>query len=262
MSLKTGLDRPCKRQSLGRGVKRAIMVEFIYSTLERGLSVLKNQNYHLDRSIPPDFLAGTMLRRFSWLLRGATRCLLFQRKFAFVFMAPKVNLRNARNVRFGKGVTLERGVIIDGLSREGIELGDNVMIGPYSVIRASVLSNLGSSIRIGKGSSVDAYSYIGAAGSITIGENVIMGQHISFHAENHVYDRVDIPIKYQGTIREGIVIGDDCWVGANTTFLDGACVGTGCVIGACSLVRGKIPPYSVAVGAPARILRSRLATQI
>jgi acetyltransferase-like isoleucine patch superfamily enzyme len=54
------------------------------------------------------------------------------------------------------------------------------------------------------------------------------------------------------------VIEDDCWVGANTTFLDGAHVGRGCVIAAGSLVRGEIPPYSVLVGSPARVLKSRL----
>jgi acetyltransferase-like isoleucine patch superfamily enzyme len=237
------------------------MTELLYRGLEYGLSSLKKREYRLDRSIPLSLLVGTVLRRLTWLVRGTVKCLVLQRRIRFVFMAPKVNLRNAALIRFGKGVTLERGVIVDGLSRDGIEFGDNVMIGPYSVVRASVLSNLGAGIRMGNGSSVDAYSYIGAAGPIAIGENVIMGQHISFHAENHNYDRVDIPIKHQGTRRQGIVIEDDCWVGANTTFLDGAHVGRGCVIAAGSLVRGEIPPYSVVVGAPARVLKSRLAAE-
>jgi len=103
---------------------------------------------------------------------------------------------------------------------------------------------------------MDAYSYIGAAGKVTIGEKVIIGQHIAFHAENHDYERADIPIKEQGTRRKGIVIKDDCWVGSNTTFLDGAQVGRGCVIAAGSLVRGEIPSDSIVVGAPARVLKS------
>jgi acetyltransferase-like isoleucine patch superfamily enzyme len=79
-----------------------------------------------------------------------------------------------------------------------------------------------------------------------------MGQHVSFHPENHVYDRTDIPIRSQGTTRLGITIEDDVWVGANVTFLDGAVVGRGCVIGAGSVVRGKIPPYCIAIGVPAK----------
>ena len=237
------------------------MVDFLYRALEHGLSSLKRREYRLDRSIPLSLLLGTVLRRFVWLVRGTIKCLLLQRRIGFVFMASNVNLRNAALIRFGKGVTLERGVIIDGLSRNGIELADNVMIGPYSVIRAGMLSHLGAGLRMGANSSVDAYSIIGAAALVTIGENVIMGQHIAFHAENHNYERVDIPIKQQGTQRKGIVIDDDCWVGSNTTFLDGARVGRGCVIGAGSLVRGDVPPYSVIVGVPARVLRSRLTTE-
>lgn len=233
----------------------------LYIVLENFLRWLKGREYRLDRSIPVSLLVGTLLRRLTWLTRGVAKCLIFQRRFRLIFIAPEVNLRSATRIRFGKGVTLERGVIIDGLSHDGVELGDNVMIGPYSVVRASVLSNVGAGIRMGNGSSVDAYSYIGAGGPITIGENVIMGQHISFHAENHNYDRTDIPIKYQGTRRSGIVIEDDCWVGANTTFLDGAHVGKGCVIAAGAVVRGEIPPYSVVVGAPARVLRSRLSNE-
>jgi len=237
------------------------MADFFYRALERGLSSLKRREYLLDRSIPLNLLAGTVLRRLAWLVRGAGKCLILQRRIRLVFMADGVNLRNAALIRLGKGVTLERGVMIDGLSRDGVELGDNVMIGPYSVIRAGMLSNVGAGVRMGKNSAMDAYSCIGAAGPVTIGENVIMGQHVAFHAENHNYERVDTPIKDQGTRRKGIVIEDDCWVGSNTTFLDGAHVGRGCVIAAGSLVRGEIPSFSIVVGAPARVLRSRLTAE-
>jgi len=238
------------------------MVDLLYRALERGLSALKKREYRLDRSIPPSILLGTVLRRFVWLVRGIIKCLVFQRRIRLVFMAPCVTLRNAALIRFGRGITLDRGVIIDGISRGGIEVGDNVMIGPYSVIRSGMLSNLGDGVQIGRNSSLDAYSYIGASGHVAIGENVIMGQHISFHAENHNYDRLDIPIRDQGTRRKGIQIENDCWVGSNSTFLDGAHVGHGCVIAAGSLVRGEIPPYSIVVGAPARVLRSRLKVNV
>jgi acetyltransferase-like isoleucine patch superfamily enzyme len=202
------------------------------------------------------------MRRFVWLLRGLAKCLILQGRIRFIYMAPQVNLRNANGIRFGKGVTLERGVIIDGLSRQLITLGENVVIGPYSILRASSPSNVGMGVRMGKNSAVDAYSFIGASGFVSIGENVIMGQHVAFHAENHNYERTDIPIKEQGTRRMGIVIEDDCWVGSNVTFLDGAYVETGCVIGAGSVVRGRIPGYSVAVGIPARVTRSRRSERL
>ena len=234
------------------------MSEDVYGALDRVLSLFKGQEYKLDRSVPFRLLCAIAIRRFCWLLRGATKCLVLQGKIRFLYMAPQVNLRNASRIRFGKGITLERGVIIDGLSCDGVHFGDNVVIGPYSVVRASLPSNLGAGVRMGSNSALDAYSFIGAAGLVEIGENVIMGQHVAFHAENHNYERTDIPIKQQGTRRQGIVIEDDCWVGSNTVFLDGAHVGRGCVIAAGAVVRGEVPAYSIAGGVPARVLRSRL----
>jgi acetyltransferase-like isoleucine patch superfamily enzyme len=233
------------------------MSDFLYRVLEQGVSSLKKRDYRLDRSIPLSLLTGMLLRRFAWLARGAVKCLVLQRRLGLVFMAPKVNLRNAALIRFGKGVTLERGVIVDGLSRNGVEFGDNVVIGPYSVVRASSPSNLGAGLRMGNNSAIDAFSFIGASGTVSVGENVIMGQHVSFHAENHNYDRTDVAIKHQGTRQKGIVVEENCWVGSNTVFLDGSHIGRGCVIAAGSVVKGYIPPNSVAGGIPARVIKSR-----
>ena len=64
-------------------------------------------------------------------------------------------------------------------------------------------------------------------------------------------EREDLP--YKGDT----VIGNDVWIGQNVTFLPGVHVGDGCIIGANSVVASDIPPYSVVVGNPARILRKR-----
>jgi len=228
------------------------MSEFLYKSVESFVGRIKGRPFLLDRNIPLSLLLGLLIRRATWLMRGVFKLLFLQRRIATVFMAKGVNLRGASLIRFGKGVTLERGVIIDGLMRKGVVLGDNVKIGAYSVIVGAPVSNLGEGISMGANSAVDAFSFIGSSGFVSIGENVIMGQHVSFHPENHVYDRTDIPIRSQGTTRLGITIEDDCWVGANVTFLDGAVVGRGCVIGAGSVVRGKIPPYCIAIGVPAK----------
>lgn len=233
------------------------MREQLYRLLDALLSRLKRAPYRLDRDIPLLLLLGLLMRRGIWLLRGLVKTLILQRRFGLVFMAKGVNLRGASLIRFGRGVTLERGVIIDGLLRRGITLGDHVMIGPYSVLAGAPVSNLGEGIVMGANSAVNAYSFIGSSGMITIGKNVIMGQHVCFHPENHNFDRLDVPVRAQGTTRQGIIIEDDVWVGSNVTFLDGAHVGEGSVIGAGAVVRGTIPRYSVAVGVPARVVRSR-----
>lgn len=234
------------------------MSEFFYKSVEALGSRIKGRPFHLDRSIPLSLLMGLLIRRSAWLVRGVLKLLFLQRRIVTVFMAKDVNLRSAALIRFGKGVTLERGVIVDGLMRRGVVLGNNVKIGAYSVIVGAPASNLGEGISMGANSAVDAYSFLGSSGFISIGENVIMGQHVGFHPENHNFERTDVPIREQGTTRVGITIEDDVWVGSNTIFLDGAHVGKGCVIGAGSVVRGSIPPYSIAVGVPAKVVRSRI----
>src|ERR1700679_1018247 len=112
------------------------MSDVVYSTLDFLLTQCKGHKYRLDRAVPLHLLFGTIIRRFCWMVRGAGKCLVLQGRIRFVYMAPHVNLRNRTRIRFGKGITLERGAVIDGLSRDGVEFGDNVVIGAYSVVRA------------------------------------------------------------------------------------------------------------------------------
>jgi acetyltransferase-like isoleucine patch superfamily enzyme len=225
--------------------------------LTRLIRKLKKSEHSVDAGIPASALLSVILRRLFWSLRGLVKLLVLQRKLGVVFMGPGVSLRNASMIRFGRGVTIERGVTIDGLSTDGVEIGDDVTIGPYCVIRASLLSHLGKGFHLGKHSALDAFSFVGASGGVWVGDRVIMGQHISFHAESHNFELLDRPIRDQGVTNKGIVIDDDVWVGSNVTFLDGVHVGTGCVIGAGAVVTKDLPPYSVAAGVPARVIDNR-----
>jgi acetyltransferase-like isoleucine patch superfamily enzyme len=228
------------------------------SLLERAITRLKGRTFTIDRGMPLRVLLTILLRRAIWLLRGLIKTATLTGRPRPVFMGPGTRLRNLSMCGFGKGVTLETGVILDGLSTDGIHLGDNVSIGAYSQIRASGISQVGFGLRIGNKSSCDSYSFFGAAAAIVIGENVIMGQHVSFHAQNHIFSRTDVPIRLQGVTGIGITIEDDCWIGSNVVFLDGCHIGEGCVIAAGAVVRGTIPPFSVVGGVPAKVLRSRI----
>lgn len=225
--------------------------------LDRIASRVKGSSYQLDPDLPLSALIGLALRRASWLLRGRLAFPLRNKK---LFLGKSVTLRNRGHFHFGSGTTIAQGCLIDGLSKNGVKLGRNVNIGPHTIIQASgVLSKLGTGCSIGDNSGIGGFSFIGCGGGVTIGRDVIMGQYVSFHSENHVVDRLDVPIRVQGVTRSGIKIEDDCWVGAKVTFLDGAHVGRGCVIAAGAVVRGEIPPYSIAAGVPARVVRSRVA---
>ena len=96
-------------------------------------------------------------------------------------------------------------------------------------------------------------------GPVTIGDNVMMGPEVVIYTSGHDFSRTDIPIMEQGSTEvEPVVIGSDCWIGRRAMIMPGVHIGDGCVIGAGAVVTKDIPPYSVAAGVPARVLKSRL----
>lgn len=135
-----------------------------------------------------------------------------------------------------------------------ITIGEKCTLHRYTMIVAN-----GGPITIGAGCSVNPYTvlYSGKAG-LTIGDNVRIAAHVVVIPENHLIGRVDMPIRFQGVSSKGVSIGSDVWIGTGAKILDGVSIGDGCVIGANAVVVKSLPPYSVAVGVPARVIRSRL----
>jgi acetyltransferase-like isoleucine patch superfamily enzyme len=234
------------------------MKKTIRKILEKIGSYFKGRIYKIDPELPLTSLFSLIYCRSL----GVLRCMLYGVAFRpskMIFIESGVVIKNRKKLILGRGVTLGKHALINGLSRDGVVLCDGVNIGPYTTIEAtSVASNLGRGIYIGESTGIGGFSSIGGAGGVRIGRNVIMGQYVSFHSENHNFQEVDKPIKNQGVTRKGITIEDDCWIGAKVTVLDGAHVGRGCVIAAGSVVRGKITSYSVVAGVPGTVIRSRL----
>ncbi|MBW2968415.1 acyltransferase [Candidatus Woesearchaeota archaeon] len=108
-----------------------------------------------------------------------------------------------------------------------------------------------------KGSGINRCCYLGAEGGIVIGKYTQIGPRVCMVTGRHQYSDSKKPIKNQKTLFEPIVIGDDVWIGANSTILGGVTIGNGAVIGAGAVVNKDIPPYSVAVGVPAKPIKSR-----
>ena len=74
---------------------------------------------------------------------------------------------------------------------------------------------------------------------------------------DHIMDDVDTPIKDQGIVKSPVRIGADTWLAAKCTVLRGSIIGRGCVLGSNSVVKGRIPDYSIAVGTPAKVVKNR-----
>jgi acetyltransferase-like isoleucine patch superfamily enzyme len=136
---------------------------------------------------------------------------------------------------------------------ENISLENNVSIG-----QNCILSSSEGALSIGNNTGLNSNVTLGAdLGSIYIGKNVIIGMNTVMRAANHRFDQSpDVPIRDQGHDRGTIVIHDDVWIGANVTIVPNVTIGSHCVIGAGSVVTKDIPTGTMAVGVPARVLKS------
>jgi len=229
------------------------------ASLQKLIRTIKHDpDYTIDPNLPTTSLVSVIKERGLAYLRGGMRSPTLASNKGTFFVGRRVQLLNTKLLHVGKGVTLEDDVKIDSLSREGAWLGDNVSIGRFSVIECTgVISQLGRGFRIGDDSNLGDFSFVGAAGGIEIGSNVLGGQGVRFHSENHVIERVDIPIKKQGVTNRGIVVGDDVWLGSGVIILDGVHIGSGAVVAAGSVVNKDVPNNAVVGGTPARLLKYR-----
>ncbi|ACF12852.1 putative acetyl transferase [Chloroherpeton thalassium ATCC 35110] len=90
---------------------------------------------------------------------------------------------------------------------------------------------------------------------VRIGNNCILAQNIVISGLNHGYENPDLPIKDQPVSKKEIVIEDDCWIGANVSIAAGVTVGKHAVVGAGSVVTKSVPPFHIAVGNPAKVIK-------
>ncbi len=100
---------------------------------------------------------------------------------------------------------------------------------------------------------------------IEIGDRVLMGPDVKILGGNHKMDYTGGHIwdfYDDNPVQGGIVIGAGAWIGANSIILDGAEIGEGCVVAAGSVVTGRLPPWSMVGGVPARKIRDRFASDI
>lgn len=213
----------------------------------------RGKTYEIDSNIPDGLILHTFQTRLFMLLRG----LLFLRKK--VFLGSSVKVLNKSNFVFGNNVTIESHCILDGYASRKIILGNNSKIGMYSkLLSTSHLATYGKGLVMGNNSAVGDFCHFGAPGGITIGNDVIMGSFVSFHSENHNFQDTSKLIREQGVNSKGIVLGNNIWVGARVTFLDGCEVGDNSVVAAGAVVNGIFPANSVIGGIPAKVIKAIL----
>lgn len=179
-----------------------------------------------------------MTRRLQTLLKRAGR-----------YLVPCSIRSLYYSVRFRSLVSLRADVQLS----PRIRLGAGTDIRPY----ARIIVGEGE-VTIGRGCGINSFTFIAGSDSrLTIGNHVRIGPSVSILANNRRFDDPTRLIVEQEQISLGITIEDDVWVGAGSVILDGVRIGRGTVIGAGSIVTRDIPPMSLAVGNPARVIRKR-----
>jgi acetyltransferase-like isoleucine patch superfamily enzyme len=130
-------------------------------------------------------------------------------------------------------------------------------IGKRSWVRDGVTFWYPKNISIGDHTSINEFVYLNGAGGIDIGDYVMIAHNTSLISEDHGFEDTSTVIRKQASIRAKITIGSDVWIGAGVHILKGITIGEGAIIGANAVVTKDIPPYAIAVGNPARVLRYR-----
>ncbi|HUW50438.1 MAG TPA: DapH/DapD/GlmU-related protein [Sulfuricella sp.] len=139
--------------------------------------------------------------------------------------------------------------IEDSVRGSRIVIEEGVMIDSF--VKIKPVGGTGD-VHIGKNSFINSGVVIYSGNGVMIGQDVLVAANCTFAPVNHEFrarDKKIVEQRFQPS-RGGIVVEDDVWIGANCVILDGAILRKGCVVGAQSVVRGELEPYSINVGNP------------
>jgi acetyltransferase-like isoleucine patch superfamily enzyme len=174
-----------------------------------------------------------VIRIFKDLIRRARSRKILKDRFPSVSFGDGVQVMGVKSIKIGAGSSIGDGVWINDCVRD-----DKVRL----VIGVSVL--------------VGRRGVVSTAGNLSIGDFCILAPDVIIADADHVYSDPTVPYLQQGaTVGRSIVVEENCWFGMQSKVLGDLTIGRGSVVGAGSLVKRSLPPFSVAVGSPARVVR-------
>jgi maltose O-acetyltransferase len=133
-----------------------------------------------------------------------------------------------------------------------IRKGKHVKVSPTATFKYPELISIGDNSFINHGCCL----WASPNGPISIGRDVLLGPHTCLISSNHGIAS-DMLIREQAGVDAPIVIGDDVWLGANVVVTGGTVIGSGCVVGGGAVVTKDLPPLSICVGVPAKVIGYR-----
>jgi acetyltransferase-like isoleucine patch superfamily enzyme len=166
-----------------------------------------------------------------------------------------VRIRFASGVELGPGAYLDQGVYLHACPK-GIRVGARTLVMHGAVLHVYNFRDLPhAGISIGEDSLIGEYTVIRGQGGVRIGNRVYTSPMVQIVAVNHVFDDPATSFVDQGITTEGIVIEDDVWIGSGAVITDGVRIGAGAVVAAGAVVTSDVVAGTVVGGVPARFLR-------
>ena len=145
------------------------------------------------------------------------------------------------------------GNVLEAFSEGRLEIGEHTLLEPHVWITAPGDAR----VRIGSGTFLNIGVMVAALDLVEIGDHCMFANGCFISDSNHRFDDRSRPVPWQGFVSKGPTrVGDNVWCGANVVIASGVEVGERSVIGANSVVTADVPPFSIAAGAPARVLRT------
>ncbi len=145
------------------------------------------------------------------------------------------------------------GDVLEAFADGRLEIGAHALLEPHVWITAPAPGR----VRIGAGTFLNVGVMVAAIELVEIGAHCMLANGCFVTDANHRFDDPDKPVPWQGFTSKGPTrIGDNVWLGANVVVTSGVTIGERCVIGSNSVVTEDIPPFSIAAGAPAKVLRA------
>jgi acetyltransferase-like isoleucine patch superfamily enzyme len=165
-------------------------------------------------------------------------------------------LRTRQFARFGTSSVVHRPRWIYG--GRHIAVGDNVLVlhDSWLAVERQAWGATEPVVTIGDFTAIRPNVTISAAERIEIGPNVVIAAFTTLVDSDHTWDAGRPSVLYNPVTTAPIRVGEGTWIGERVAVLRGADIGPFCIIASNSVVRGEIPPYSVAAGSPAQVVGS------
>ena len=190
------------------------------------------------------------------LVGFGARALLYPRMFRSCGRRPGLGrgmvIRRPSQISLGKRLVCDDYSVLDVRGDRGsIEIGDYVSIGRFTTIAAK-----DGEIIIGNGVNIGSYCRVATQSKLTIEESALIAGYCYIGPGNHQQGDDDTPlIAREMEIRGGVTLGKQSWLGTRVTVADGVNIGQGSIIAAHSFVKDNIPPFVIAAGTPAKVIR-------